>query len=158
MKTELLHHWWIYPLAIYYLTWLITYQTVLHQHIWRKGGSFGDIPKHLQFCLRRIIRRKYMFMEDILISFFIGIWIIICVASWIFLWAISFVLGFVPIFNHIVSGFKTFEDEKGESFFLFESANYKETFIIRGWIYIFELLFLGIDKALSIRFRKPLEN
>lgn len=158
MEISVLHHWWIYPLAAYYLTWLITYQILLHQYICCNDGVFGRIYNHIRFCLRAL-QKKNETIGDVFISLLIVVWIIICGVFCIFWWIISVLYGFVPILNNITSSFKILEHtETKNNYYAFEPADYKKVFIIRMWIFVFEQSFYGIEWLMNLRIRKTSHN
>jgi len=152
MKTELLHHWWIYPLAIYYLTWTITYQILLYQNIWKGGGVLGSVGKYMKFLLEGI-KEGPAEVWEIFASLIVGVLFLICGAFWLIWWACAFALGFVPFLNNIISSWKTYYDDQ-DKYFAFEHVHYKETPLIKAWAFFFRVLGVGMIKLLSIRLRK----
>jgi hypothetical protein len=148
------NHWWGYLLIAYYLTWVITYQVLMYQNIRRGGGIMGCSWKHMKSVFKKeIIKGKIEIVGDFFWIILVGIWLFVCAAWWIFCWAFSTIIGFVPVLNNMIASWKTFYDEKGD-YYVFECADWKKTFLIQGWKLVFEAIAAGIWLLCTISLRK----
>lgn len=151
------NHWWMYLIVLYYLTWTITYQIMLHKSIQKKDGALYSIWKYIKFLWTGI--KEYIPSQnigDIFLIIFVSIWLLICVAWLIFCWTFSVALGFIPILNNAISSCRIYEYDPKHDGFAFEHVDYKKTPIIRMWIAVFYGILFVFNKFASIKIRKEI--
>lgn len=149
------NHWWGYLFMLYYLTWLITYQILLHRNIKGNGGVLITLWRYMRSAfLRNIVYTKVETIGHIFLIILMSIWLIICGICWIICWIVSVLIGCMPLLNNVVSSFKIHNDEKENRCYEFEDVKYYETFLIRLWIRFFVFIMGIIYKLSTIKIRK----